>query len=181
MPGWCPCLYVWYRLPRPCLVVDVEITTERPKLHTRLGLPKITANEMKATLEAGLENVQAIIKMASKSDCYKHISVKRLQDMATHGLIIPPDNPRYLTCRWHIKKDVIHSGLVLEYRKIILTKSTEGFTVNGGARMPLDLVAFGCHFSYPLKVASPSATNGYKCVCQPTPADKSPKDRRDNR
>ena len=79
MPGWCPCLYVWHRLPRPYPVVDVEITTERPKLHTWLGLPKITANETKVMLEAGLENVQAIIQMASKSDCYKHISVERLR------------------------------------------------------------------------------------------------------
>ena len=40
-----------------------------------------------ATLETGLKNVQAIIKMASKSKWYKSIPVERLQEMATHGLL----------------------------------------------------------------------------------------------
>ena len=59
---------------------------------------------MQTTLEAGLRNVQAIILMASDSEWYRHILVEWLQDMATHGFIIHPDNPTYLTCRWHTVK-----------------------------------------------------------------------------
>ena len=63
---------------------------------------QVTANYMQITLEAGLRYVQAIISTASDSEWYRHIPVERLQDMATHGLIIHPDKPTYLTCRWHI-------------------------------------------------------------------------------
>ena len=56
------------------------------------------------TMEAGLRNVEAIISMASVSKWYRHISVEQLEVMATHGLIIHPMDPTYLTCGWHIKQ-----------------------------------------------------------------------------
>ena len=62
----------------------------------RMTSSQVTANDMMTTLEAGLRNVQAIISMASDSAWYRHIPVERLQDMATHGLTIHPDNPTYL-------------------------------------------------------------------------------------
>ena len=64
----------------------------------------MSADAIRATVETGVKNVQAILKMASASDHYKSIPVERLQEMATHGLIIHPTQPDFLTCDCHFKK-----------------------------------------------------------------------------
>ena len=68
---------------------------------TRITSADMTADATQATVETGLKNVQAILKMASASTFYKSIPVERLQEMATHGLIIHPTQPDYLTCAHH--------------------------------------------------------------------------------
>ena len=70
----------------------------------RITSADVSADATQATLETGLKNVQAIIKMASKSKWYKSIPVERLQEMATHGLIIHPTEPDYLTCDHHARQ-----------------------------------------------------------------------------
>ena len=55
-------------------------------------------------VEGGLDNVADIMKMACKSKYYKHIPIDRIQEMATHGLIIHPEHPEYLTCDHHLKR-----------------------------------------------------------------------------
>ena len=70
----------------------------------RTTSPDMSAAAIQATLETGLKNVQTIIKMASKSKWYKSIPVERLQEMATHGLIIHPTELDYLTCDHHARK-----------------------------------------------------------------------------
>ena len=69
----------------------------------RITSADMSADAIQATLETGLKNVQAIIKMASKSKLYKSIPVERLQEMATHGLTIHPTEPEYLTCDHHAR------------------------------------------------------------------------------
>ena len=56
----------------------------------RITAVDMSADAIQATVETGLKNVQAILKMASASEFYKSIPVERLQEMATHGLIIHP-------------------------------------------------------------------------------------------
>ena len=70
----------------------------------RMTSPTIDPKEMKKTLETDLENVQACILMASKSKWYKDIPCEKLEEMATHGLIINPEDPEYLTCNHHQRK-----------------------------------------------------------------------------
>ena len=55
-------------------------------------------------VEGGLDNLADIMKMACKSKYYKHIPIDRIQEMATHGLIIHPEHPEYLTCDHRLKK-----------------------------------------------------------------------------
>ena len=55
-------------------------------------------------VERGLDNLAGIMKMACKSKYYKHIPIHRIQEMATHGLIIHPEHPEYLTCDHHLKR-----------------------------------------------------------------------------
>ena len=80
--------------PKTCIDKSVRITS-----------PDMSVDAIKATLETGLKNVQAIINMASKSKLYKSIPVERLQEMATHGLIIHPTEPEYLTCDHLFQKE----------------------------------------------------------------------------
>ena len=54
----------------------------------RMRSPQVTAYDMQTIFEEGWQNLQAIILMVSDSKWYIHISVERLEDMATHGLII---------------------------------------------------------------------------------------------
>ena len=71
---------------------------------TSLG---ISPEAIEANVKCGLENVKAIIQMASKSTWYKHIPLELIQDMATHGLIIHPTSPTYLTyltCDHHFRR-----------------------------------------------------------------------------
>lgn len=66
--------------------------------------PEMSLSKYKINLEDGLTNVKNIIKMARKSVFYSHIKTRKLQEMATKGLIIHPDDPSYLTCSHHAKK-----------------------------------------------------------------------------
>ena len=66
--------------------------------------PGISAAEVLKTLQSGLANVDAIMLVASRSLYYKAIPLQRMQEMATHGLIIHPEDPAYLTCAHHSRK-----------------------------------------------------------------------------
>ena len=70
----------------------------------RITAVDMSADAIRATVETGVKNVQAILKMASASDHYKSIPVERLQEMATHGLIIHPTQPDFLTCDHQFNK-----------------------------------------------------------------------------
>ena len=67
--------------------------------------PGISATEELERLTIGLANVEAIMRMASRSKYYNKISFSRLQEMATHGLITHPEEPTYLTCAHHLRKN----------------------------------------------------------------------------
>ena len=71
----------------------------------RMKAPEVAVEDMMKTMEAGLRNVQASKSMASVSKWYRHIPVEQLEDMATHGLITHPEDPNYLTCGWHTKRN----------------------------------------------------------------------------
>ena len=60
--------------------------------------------EILEVVEGGLDNLAAIMKMVCNSKWYKHIPTERIQEMATHGLIIHPEKPEYLTCDHHFKR-----------------------------------------------------------------------------
>ena len=74
----------------------------------RITAVDMSADAIQATVETGVKNAQAILKMASASDHYKSIPVERLQEMAMHGLIIHPTQPDFLTCDHHLKKGTPH-------------------------------------------------------------------------
>ena len=48
--------------------------------------------------------MKAVIQMASRSKYYTGIPLERIQEMATHGLMIHPTSPEYLTCDHHVRK-----------------------------------------------------------------------------
>ena len=74
----------------------------------RITAVDMSADAIQATVETGLKNAQAILKMASASGDYKSVPVERLQEMATHGLIIHPTQPDFLTCDHNFKKGTPH-------------------------------------------------------------------------